>query len=74
MPPVPGVASPLRTCHVLVVDRITDALPALSVVLQQPEHRHLAGLARESTSAPRQPPERTDRGERVEVGCSTHRG
>jgi magnesium-transporting ATPase (P-type) len=46
-----GFASPLNTRQILVVNLITDALPALSVVLQKPEHRNLAGLAREGTSA-----------------------
>ncbi len=46
-----GLASPLTTRQILAVNLITDALPALSVVLQRPEHRHLASLAREGTSA-----------------------
>jgi magnesium-transporting ATPase (P-type) len=46
-----GFNSPLNTRQILVVNLITDALPALSVVLQQPEHRNLAGLAREGTAA-----------------------
>lgn len=46
-----GLASPLTTRQILAVNLITDALPALSVALQRPEHRHLAGLAREGTSA-----------------------
>jgi magnesium-transporting ATPase (P-type) len=46
-----GFTSPLNTRQILVVNLITDALPALSVVLQQPEHRNLAGLAREGTTA-----------------------
>jgi calcium-translocating P-type ATPase len=46
-----GFASPLNTRQILVVNLITDALPALSVVLQQPEHRNLAGLAREGATA-----------------------
>ena len=46
-----GFASPLNTRQILVVNLITDALPGLSVVLQRPEHRNLAGLAREGTSA-----------------------
>jgi magnesium-transporting ATPase (P-type) len=44
-------ATPLNTAQILVVNLITDALPALAVVLQRPEHRHLAGLAREGTAA-----------------------
>jgi magnesium-transporting ATPase (P-type) len=46
-----GFTSPLNTRQILVVNLITDALPALSVALQQPEHRRLAALAREGTSA-----------------------
>jgi hypothetical protein len=46
-----GFPSPLNTRQILVVNLITDALPALSVVLQRPEHRNLAGLAREGTAA-----------------------
>jgi cation-transporting ATPase I len=42
-----GFTSPLNTRQILAVNLITDALPALSVVLQQPEHRNLAALARE---------------------------
>ena len=46
-----GFNPPLNTRQILVVNLITDALPALSVVLQQPEHRNLAGLAREGSAA-----------------------
>ncbi|HEY7330324.1 MAG TPA: HAD-IC family P-type ATPase [Gemmataceae bacterium] len=46
-----GFTSPLNTRQILAVNLITDALPALSVVLQQPEHRNLAALAREGTAA-----------------------
>ncbi len=46
-----GLPSPMNTRQILVVNLITDALPALAVVLQRPEHRHLAGLAREGVSA-----------------------
>jgi magnesium-transporting ATPase (P-type) len=46
-----GFTSPLNTRQILAVNLITDALPALSVVLQPPEHRNLAGLAREGTAA-----------------------
>jgi calcium-translocating P-type ATPase len=48
---VVGFASPLNSRQILVVNLITDALPALAVVLQRPEHRNLAGLAREGVSA-----------------------
>jgi magnesium-transporting ATPase (P-type) len=46
-----GFDSPLNTRQILAVNLITDALPALSVVLQQPEHRKLSALAREGTAA-----------------------
>jgi magnesium-transporting ATPase (P-type) len=46
-----GYSSPLNSRQILVVNLITDALPALSIVLQQPEHRDLAALAREGLSA-----------------------
>jgi calcium-translocating P-type ATPase len=46
-----GFSSALNTRQILVVNLITDALPALSIVLQPPEHRNLATLAREGTSA-----------------------
>ena len=46
-----GFPSPLNSRQILVVNLITDALPALAVVLQRPEHRNLAGLAREGVSA-----------------------
>ncbi len=43
--------SPLSTRQVLAVNMITDALPALAVTLQGPEHRNLAALSREGTAA-----------------------
>jgi magnesium-transporting ATPase (P-type) len=46
-----GFSSPLNTRQILVVNLITDALPALAVALQRPEHRNLAALAREGTTA-----------------------
>ncbi|MHB1423448.1 MAG: cation-translocating P-type ATPase [Gemmataceae bacterium] len=46
-----GFTSPLNTRQILAVNLITDALPALSVVLQPPEHRNLAALAREGSAA-----------------------
>ncbi len=46
-----GLGSPLTTAQILIVNMITDALPALAVLLQAPEHRNLAGLAREGLSA-----------------------
>ena len=46
-----GFGSPLTTAQILIVNMITDALPSLAVVLQRPEHRNLARLAREGLSA-----------------------
>ncbi len=46
-----GLAAPLTARQILVVNMITDILPGLAVALQQPEHRNLAGLAREGTTA-----------------------
>jgi len=48
---VSGLAAPLTTRQVLAVNLVTDVLPALSVAVQQPEHRNLAALAREGTEA-----------------------
>jgi cation-transporting ATPase I len=46
-----GLAPPLTSHQILAMNLMTDVLPALAVVLQQPEHRDLASLAREGTSA-----------------------
>jgi calcium-translocating P-type ATPase len=46
-----GFGPPLTPAQILMVNMITDALPCLAVVLQRPEHRNLAGLAREGLSA-----------------------
>jgi magnesium-transporting ATPase (P-type) len=46
-----GFGSPLNAAQILIVNLITDALPALAVVLQRPHHRDLAALAREGLSA-----------------------
>jgi magnesium-transporting ATPase (P-type) len=46
-----GMPSPLNVRQILVVNLLTDALPALSVVLQRPAHRDLSALAREGLSA-----------------------
>jgi magnesium-transporting ATPase (P-type) len=46
-----GFGSPLNAPQILLVNLITDALPSLAIVLQRPEHRNLAGLAREGLSA-----------------------
>ncbi|MBV9455663.1 MAG: cation-transporting P-type ATPase, partial [Rubrobacter sp.] len=42
-----GFASPLSARQILVVNLVSDVLPALAVALQQPEHRDLTALARE---------------------------
>ncbi len=46
-----GLPVPLTSHQILAMNLITDVLPALGVVLQQPEHHHLATLAGEGTSA-----------------------
>lgn len=46
-----GTQAPLTTAQILAVNLLTDALPALSVVLQKPEHRNLAILSREGMGA-----------------------
>jgi magnesium-transporting ATPase (P-type) len=46
-----GFATPMTARQILAVNMVTDVLPGLAVALQQPEHRNLAGLAREGTSA-----------------------
>jgi magnesium-transporting ATPase (P-type) len=46
-----GFGTPLTTPQILLVNLITDALPCLAVVLQRPQHRNLARLAREGLSA-----------------------
>ncbi|HEV2131540.1 MAG TPA: cation-transporting P-type ATPase [Longimicrobiaceae bacterium] len=46
-----GAASPLTGHQTLAVNLLTDVLPALAVVLQQPEHHDLAALAREGSSS-----------------------
>lgn len=46
-----GFPAPLTAHQILVVNLITDALPALAVVLQRPEHRNLSHLAREGLGA-----------------------
>jgi magnesium-transporting ATPase (P-type) len=46
-----GRNTPLTTRQILAMNAITDILPALAIALQQPEHRNLAGLVREGTSA-----------------------
>jgi calcium-translocating P-type ATPase len=52
---VAGLPAPLTTRQVLAVNLITDVLPAIAVAIQEPEHRNLAGLAREGTAAMDQP-------------------
>jgi magnesium-transporting ATPase (P-type) len=46
-----GLVSPLTVRQILAVNVVTDVLPSLAVALQQPEHRNLAGLAREGAAA-----------------------
>jgi len=46
-----GLPTPLSTRQILAVNLVTDVLPAVAVAVQEPEHRDLAGLAREGTSA-----------------------
>jgi magnesium-transporting ATPase (P-type) len=46
-----GLEAPLGTRQVLAVNLVTDILPAVAVAVQAPEHRDLAGLAREGTTA-----------------------
>jgi magnesium-transporting ATPase (P-type) len=46
-----GFGPPLNPVQILLVNLITDALPCVAVVLQGPQHRNLAGLAREGVSA-----------------------
>jgi magnesium-transporting ATPase (P-type) len=48
---VAGLAAPLTTRQVLAVNLVTDVLPAVSVAVQEPEHRDLGSLSREGTSA-----------------------
>jgi magnesium-transporting ATPase (P-type) len=42
-----GLGSPLTPVQILIVNLITDVLPQLAILLQRPEHRDLAALARE---------------------------
>ncbi len=46
-----GLPFPLTARQILAMNVITDLLPATAVALQQPEHRHLAGLDREGATA-----------------------
>jgi magnesium-transporting ATPase (P-type) len=46
-----GLEPPLTTRQVLAVNLVTDVLPALSVAVQEPEHRNLGSLSREGTAA-----------------------
>ncbi len=48
---VAGLAAPLTTRQVLAVNLVTDVLPAVSVAVQEPEHRDLRLLSREGTAA-----------------------
>jgi calcium-translocating P-type ATPase len=46
-----GYGSPLTAPQILMVNLITDTLPSLAILLQRPQHRDLAALAREGMSA-----------------------
>jgi magnesium-transporting ATPase (P-type) len=46
-----GRPAPLTVRQILMVNLVTDVLPALAIVSQRPEHRNLARLARERTAA-----------------------
>ncbi len=46
-----GTQMPLTIGQILAVNAITDILPALAVILQEPEHRNLAQLRREGAAA-----------------------
>jgi calcium-translocating P-type ATPase len=46
-----GLTAPLNARQILAVNIVTDVLPGLAVAVQQPEHRNLAALAREGTTA-----------------------
>ncbi len=46
-----GLATPLSTRQVLMVNLVTDVFPAVSVAIQPPEHRNLAELSREGGAA-----------------------
>jgi calcium-translocating P-type ATPase len=46
-----GLTTPLTTRQVLAVNLVTDVLPAVSIAVQEPEHRNLALLSREGTAA-----------------------
>jgi cation-transporting P-type ATPase I len=48
---VAGRAVPLTVRQILATNLITDALPALAIATQDPEHRRLAALAREGMLA-----------------------
>jgi calcium-translocating P-type ATPase len=50
-----GLPSPLTTRQILSMNLITFGLPTLAVALQEPEHRNLASLAREGTTALEKP-------------------
>jgi len=46
-----GLNFPLTSSQILMMNAITDILPATAVALQKPEHRSLAGLDREGAKA-----------------------
>jgi cation-transporting P-type ATPase I len=46
-----GLAAPLTPRQILAVNLVSDVLPAVSVAVQEPEHRNLSRLSREGTTA-----------------------
>ncbi|MBV8821807.1 MAG: cation-transporting P-type ATPase, partial [Ktedonobacteraceae bacterium] len=50
-----GASTPLTASQILAMNAITDILPPLAVVLQQPEHHNLATLSREGEVALHKP-------------------
>ena len=50
-----GMPPALNTRQILAMNLMTFGLPTLAVALQEPEHRNLAGLAREGTIALEKP-------------------
>src|SRR5215216_2663031 len=46
-----GLAAPLTPRQILAVNLVSDVFPAVSVAVQEPEHRNLSRLSREGTIA-----------------------